>query len=135
MITICTRWETTQMSSELEWHMWRTIKGAFSVNRFVFIPKISSMQNYTFEQFDSMEEALESCTGKRIFLEPKGKYKLSYLTSHKDDDIVLVLGNCSKNNLDLIRPEDVSIRIESNKPSHLYGTNAAAIALAYRYGQ
>ena len=131
MITIVARWETTQMPAETEWQLWRQLRGAFKVKRFVFVPCIPEMDNYSFDQFDSMEEALESCEGKRAFLEPTG-----YNTVHElpQDDIVLILGNSAMSNIEHANVNETH-KIFSDTPTHLYGSNAAAIALALRYGQ
>jgi hypothetical protein len=134
MITIVARWETTQMSPEVEWQMWRQLRGAFKVKRFVFVPCIPEMDNYSFDQFDTMEEALASCEGERVFLEPGG-----YKTMHQipQGDIVMVFGNSAKGNFDhALVNETYQIFTEGGTAhNHLYGSNAAAIALAIRYGQ
>jgi len=128
MITIVTRWETHQMPAELEWRMWHQLRGAFKIDRFVFVPIVDELSGIAIDQFATMEEALESCEGQLVFLEPTGGKTVSEIPA---GDIVLVLGNSGRNNLKHAA-EDETYRIAYAGPSCLYGTNAAAIALAYR---
>lgn len=122
MITVITRYEPTQMPRDLEHRMWRQLKGAFDFRQLIFV-----------EDDDQMREALAQ-TGDthKVFLEPTGHKTLSDMPGH--DDIVFVLGNTALHNLRFVDPED-AYRINTPKPTDLYGINAAAIALAYRVGQ
>ena len=119
------------MPAELEWRMWRQLRGAFKIDRFVFMPIVDEMCNTGLDQYKTVEEALESCEGHRVFLEPTGVKTLAELPM---GDIVLILSNTSLNNLKYAKPEE-TYRIQTPFRTHLYGTNAAAIALAFREGQ
>jgi hypothetical protein len=134
MITVIARWEDTQMPRETEWQLWRQLRGAFKVKRFVFVPRYLEMDNYSFDQFDTMEEALASCEGERAFLEPGG-----YKNMHQipQGDIVMIFGNSAESNFSYADvSETYQIFTEGGtRHNHLYGSNAAAIALAFRYGQ
>jgi hypothetical protein len=81
-----------------------------------------------------MRQALDAVQGERVFLEPRGQLPV---TAIPDGDIVLVLGNTAENNLAYAAAaETYSIATEGTENhNHLYGVNAAAIALAIRYGQ
>jgi len=122
------------MPPETEWQLWRQLRGAFKVKRFVFVPRVPEMDNYSFDQFDTLEEALESCEGERVFLEPGG-----YNSMHQipQGDIVMVFGNSAESNFSHAKVnETYQIFTEGGtNHNHLYGSNAAAIALAIRYGQ
>lgn len=118
MITIITRYEDTQMPRELESRMWRQLKGAFATERPVFV-----------EDDAEMTEALANAPGRLIFLEPTGHNFVQDIP--REGDITLVLSNTAVNNLHFCKPED-AYRIDTPKKTHLYGINAAAIALAYR---
>ena len=131
MITIVTCWETLQMDPELEWRMWRQLKGAFDIDRFVFAPCQESMMTVNIDQYDDMQEALDSCQGSRVFLEVSGEKNLSEIPS---GDIVLVLGNTQGSNIAYAQPGE-TYKIATPSPTDMYGLNAAAIALAYHYGQ
>ena len=134
MITVVTRWEDTQMPQEVEFQMWRQLRGSFGIDRLIFVPTHHKMEGYSFEQYDSIEEALETCKGERVFLEPTG-YKS--VTKIPHGDIVLIIGNT---NLDNMKHAQVNETYRIDTPAgptkaHLFGSNAAAIALAIRWGQ
>lgn len=134
MITVIARWETGQMSPLKEWKMWRQLKGAFGIDRFIFVPVQEYMKGNSFDQYDTMEEALDVADGERVFLEPGGHNSVNDIPQ---DNIVLVIGNTSLNNMKHARPAQ-TYRINTagtDDHNHLYGTNAAAIALAIRHGQ
>jgi hypothetical protein len=132
MITVVARWETTQMPPETEFQLWRQLRGAFQINRMVFVPIMPSMVNYSISQYDTMEEALASCTGERVFLEPTGTKGMHDIP---EGDIVLVLGDSGNSNLQYAQDDETYIINTPSVKTHLYGVNAAAIALAIRYGQ
>lgn len=119
---IVTRWEDTQMPRDLERRMWRQLKGAFGVQKLVFV-----------ENDDDMAVALDALpsTTSRVFLEPTGKNDLSAIPY---GDIALILGNTQMHNRKFAQPHD-TYRIQTPNGTDLYGTNAAAIALALRHGQ
>lgn len=120
------------MPAELEYRMWRQLKGAFNVDRLVLTPQVPDFNRGIIDQYATMEEALASCQGHRVFLEPQGSDDLHDIPWHKDD-IVLVLGSTEHGNLHLVRPDDYQVQIQYPGPSDLYGINAAAIALAFRW--
>jgi hypothetical protein len=130
MITIVTRWETTQMPPEVEWQMWRQLKGAFEINRFIFTPVVDLEGG--FSQAESIEEALQAVgPASRVFLEPSGYNALSAIPT---GDIVIILGNTNMHNMEHAEVCE-TYKIHTPGATHLYGVNAAAIALAVRYGQ
>jgi len=94
-------------------------------DRYVFTPidqGVASYTNNSIDQYETMEEALSTCKGKRIFLEPKAKKVLKKLPK---GDIVIVIGNTNENNLEFSKEIE---RYSLNGPQ-LYGVNAAAVAL------
>lgn len=136
MITIIARWEDTQMPPETEWQMWGQLRGAFGITRFKFVPVMEGMSNIDIDQYDTMEDALASLPEgtSRAFLEPTG---WNPVTTLPQGDIAVIVGNTSHDNTayaDL--NETYSIRtLGVARHNHLYGINAAAIALALRLGQ
>ena len=114
--------------------MWRQLRGAYEIDRLIFVPRFPSMDGYTFDQADSMEEALRVLPGDchRVFLEPTGKKNISEIprTGH----IALILGDTNSHNL-MHADEDETYHIASPGSADLYGINAAAIALAIEFGQ
>lgn len=134
MLTIISRWETTQLTPETEWNMWRQLKGAYAVDRFVFVPILPAMDGYPLEQYATMEAALASTTDQRVFLEVSGTKGMGDLPL---GDMVLICGDTSTDNLAHTAAGEI-YRIASDglvTQNHLYGVNAAGIALAIRYGQ
>jgi len=128
MITVIARWDHTQLPSDTEWAMWNQMKGAFCIDRLVFVPALLNLGGI--EEFDTMEEALASSTGQRVFLEPTGDKVVSEIPS---GDIVVVVGNTGENNLQHAAQGE-TYRIEVHgRFGHLYGVNAAAIALYEGY--
>ena len=123
MITIITRYEDTQMPRDVDRQMWRQLKGAFRVDKLIFV-----------EDDKQLEDALmgTSDLGDHVFLEPLGSKTVKDIPT---GDIVMVVGNTAMNNRAWAEAdEEYSISCPS-LPTHLYGINAAAIALAFRHGQ
>lgn len=129
------------MPQQVEWQMWRQIKGAFTVGdsknfRLVFVPICHKLDGYTFDQYDTEQEAIDSLApGTQVcFLEPKG-FKSMYDLPSLQNDVALVLGNAHHSNMNtlVVPPEAYSIR--TAKDTDLFGINAAAIALAFMAGQ
>jgi len=136
MITVIARYETAQMPWELEWRMWRQLKGAFTTQpcelRFIFVPSLFGPHG-GFEEADTIEEALAMAgEGERIFLEPIGERGLTDIPD--SDHHIFVLGNTQQGNFRYAEPSE-TYRIATPGKADLYGINAAAIALAYWYGQ
>lgn len=136
MITIVTRWETLQLHPLEEWQLWRQMRGAFGITRFKFVPVVESMNSIDIDQYDTMEEALASLDPdvSRVFLEPTGYNPISDMPK---GDIALILGNTEKHNMDHAKVNETFVIATEGgtQHNHLYAPNAAAIALALRYGQ
>lgn len=114
------------MPPQIEWNMWRQIRGAFKVQRVIMTP----VNNMRVEQYPTIEAALQTCSGSRVFLEPKGQKSLNEIP---EGDIIIILGNTSMNNLSIAKPDE-TYRIDTPTTTDMYGVNAAAIAMAVRYG-
>jgi hypothetical protein len=119
------------MPFELEWRMWRQLRGAFEIDEFIFVGM--AHDGYTFRQAPTMKDALAVLPGdcQRVFLEPSGYNSLYEMPK---GDIALILGNTEQSNIHHAQVNE-TYRIASPGKSHLYPTDAAAIALALRYGQ
>ena len=133
-VTVIARWEDEQIEPPLEWKMWRQLRGAYEIDRLIFVPRIPSMDGYTFDQADTIEEALAVLPGdcQRVFLEPTGYNSVDAIP--KTGHIALILGNTAQHNM-MHAQVNETYRIHSPGSAHLYGINAAAIALALEYGQ
>ena len=135
MVTVVTRWESTQMEPMLEWRMWKQMRDAFRIKRFIFTPIMPELSNIDIDQYETMAEALEAVKdeGEFVFLEPTGKKTVHEIPKEGNGDIVLILGDSTRDNLEHA-DEDQCYRIETHgRYGHLYGINAASIALALRF--
>lgn len=130
MITVIARWESEQLPPAAEYQLWRQLRGAFNL-RMIFVPVTPGMEAYHLEQYATMEEALASAEGDRVFLEPTGEKGMGDIPQ---GDIVLITGSTQDNNLAHAGPGE-TYKIRSPSSTHLYPSEAAAIALAIRYGQ
>lgn len=118
------------MPPELEWRMWRQLKGAFEIDRFIFTPVVDHKGG--FDQADTIEQALKAVGPiPRVFLEPTGYNALSAIPT---GDIAMILGNTEMHNLTDAEVSE-TYKIYTPGATDLYGINAAAIAMAVRYGQ
>lgn len=119
------------MLPQYEYQLWRQLKNAFEVKRMIFVGIAAGMDDYHLEQYATMEDALEVAEGERVFLEPSG---MNWLSEIPKGDIVLITGNTDHDNTRYATADEM-YKIDSPQRSHLYPTDAAAIALAIRYGQ
>ena len=91
------------------------------------VPKLHDGAVKAVDQYDSMEEALDTCEGVRVFLEPTGTDRLEDIPL--DTDIVLVMGHAGEGNKRRAKPGDLVVRIDSPGMTDMFAVNAAAIAL------
>jgi hypothetical protein len=128
---IVTRWDTSQMEPDVEFAMWKALAGSFGIRDLIFTPIVTGLNvpglNGSIRQVETMEEALEEIGDlPRCFLEPEGEHDISDLPAHP---FALILGNTDQHNLALAQPGE-TYRIDApGKRPHLFGPNAAAIAL------
>ena len=119
------------MPPEVELTLWRKLRGAFKIKRMIFTPVLPELAAFNIEQYATMEEALDVAVGERAFLEPTG-----YKSMHElpQGDITLIFGNANMDNMAHANVNE-TFSIKTDGRTHLYGCEAAAIALAIRYGQ
>jgi hypothetical protein len=131
MITVIARWEDTQMPADVEYQMWRQLKGAYGIDRLIFTPVVETAFNV--EQYDNMMTCLlkADAEASRVFLEPSGYNPVGDIPQ---GDITLILGNTAMSNMEHAQVNE-TYSIASPASAHLYGISAASIALAIRYGQ
>lgn len=72
MITVVGMWEESWMDHErTERRIWKQTIQAYGVDRWIMLPKPRNRAEFTSpEQFDSMEEALDTIQSTRVFLVP-----------------------------------------------------------------
>jgi hypothetical protein len=79
------------------------------------------------DQYETMEEALETCEGTRIIMEPTGEVMLDEF--QHPQSAVYIFGNALRHNQ---RFEGVKVRINTPSMTDMFAINAAAIVLASR---
>ena len=119
------------MPFDLEWRMWRQLRGAFEIDEFIFVGE--AHDGYTFRQAPTMRDALAALPTdcQRVFLEPTGYNPVSAIP---DGDIAIIVGNTEHANIEHAEVNETYCIFTPGK-TDLYGINAAAIALAEWYAQ
>lgn len=126
MLTVVAYWDSAQLPHDLEWRVWRQLRGAYGVDRFCFVPAVEGI---AVDCFDDMPTAVEATRGVKVFLEPRGSQRLVDVPK---GDIVLVLGSTAHSNYALADPSrgDMLVGLPTKRPTDLYGVSAGAIAIA-----
>lgn len=126
LITIIGMWESEWLDPKIEMFMWRQLCAAYKVDRLVMVPKL--LENRTnVDQFDTVAEAIKSCYGTKIIMEPKGNVKLN--TLNHPENAVYIFGKAGKNNQDI---DGMKVRIDTPTMTDMFAISAAAIVLASR---
>lgn len=126
MITVVGRWEEGWLEHRIEYFMWKQLAAAFKVDRIVMVPK-SNNTRIPIDQYNTMEEALESCKGTKYFLEPTGSENIDDIEIN--GDVVFIFGNAMNHNKNYIKENDISVRIETPQSTDIFAVNALAITL------
>ena len=126
MITLVGRWEKGWLDHRVEYFMWKQLAAAYNVDRIVMVG-LSDEPRITIDQYRSMSEALASCQGEQVFLEPKGDISLREFAHPKD--AVYVFGNAMNHNL---KYAGTTVRIDTPTGTDMFAINAAAITLSAR---
>lgn len=126
MITLVGRWEKDWLEYRVELFIWKQLCAAFKVDRLIMVGKTGNPR-ITIDQYDTMEDALASCSGTFVFLEPKGDINLSDFTH--PTDAIYVFGNAMNHNLQY---DGSKVRINTPTTTDMFAFNAAAIVLADR---
>jgi len=130
MLTVIARWESDPELAACELRFWSQLKN-FGIDRLVFVGEFRQKVGY--EQFDTMVEALATAQGNRIFMEATGQKTMNDLPP-RDEDAVFIFGCTNRNNVPHMTVEQ-SYRIKEPMVTDMYQTCAAAVALAFWYGQ
>lgn len=126
MITLIGRWEKDWLDNRVELFIWKQLCSAYEVDRLVMVGK-SKNPRITIDQYDTMEEAINSSKGEVVLLEPKGNIILSNFIHPKD--AIYVFGNAMNHNL---KYNGITVRIDTPTMTDMFAFNAAAIVLADR---
>ena len=126
MVTLVGFWEYGWLEPKVELFMFRQLCAAYKVDRLVMIPTLLGPRT-SVDQYDTLEEALESCSGERIFLEPSGSEHLD--TFDHPEDAVYIFGKAMISNR---HEEGKMVRINTPSMTDMFAVNAAAIVLDNR---
>lgn len=129
MITIVGMWETGWLEPKVELFMFRQLRGAFKYDRLVMVPKLLGNRT-SVDEYDTMEEALESCEGELIFMEHRGDVMLHEFKHPQK--AVYVFGNAMMHNL---RFNGTNVRIDTPEKTDMFAVNAASIVLMDRINE
>jgi tRNA C32,U32 (ribose-2'-O)-methylase TrmJ len=130
MLTVIARWESDLELAACELRFWDQLKN-FGIDRLVFVGEIKPQVGY--DQYKTMEEALATAQGNRIFMEATGYNTLNDLPP-RNEDAVFIFGCTNRSNVAHMQV-DQSYRIAEPMVTDMYQTCAAAVALAFWYGQ
>jgi tRNA pseudouridine-54 N-methylase len=125
MITVISRWEFGWLDPSVEAFMWKQLTKAYKVDQVIFAP--TRLENRLFPiQKDSIEEAIASAQGKKVFLIPgEGNDLASF---EHPDDAVYIFGNAMNGNQQEAEGE-IQVQINTPAPIDFFAINAAAIVL------
>lgn len=127
MVTFIGTWESGWLEPKVEAFMFRQLRSAFQFERLVMVPENLEGHKTSVHQYATMEAALSSSPGRRVFLEPKGKHRWKDVPL--DEDLVFVMGCAGTSNMKLVRDDDIVLRIDTPSMSDMFAVNAAAIIL------
>lgn len=133
MITVIGMWEQgyTEEQVFFEDTVWKQTLSAFDVDRFVMVgPPDVLIPNVTIpEQYHTMDEALDSTSGQRVFLtfSPVMATLLSFYPHPKD--AVYIFGNPAENLAQYIRTEDHRVHIKTPNNVDLLACSCVAAVL------
>ena len=126
MITLVGMWEYGWLDPKVELFMFRQLCAAYGVDRLVMVPEMLAART-SVDQYPTIEEALDSCEGEVVFLEPSGDVSLKDFKHPKD--AVYVFGKAMISNK---HREGTKLRIETPNATDMFAINAASIVLADR---
>jgi len=132
MITVIVRWDDMQIPTDVEWQLWRQLRGAMGIDRFIFVPRIPQMIHLGYDHVDTMEEALLLADDPKVFLEHSGAKGMNDIP---DGDVTIIAGNTPTGNESYALPDEIYSIKQVGSGGIMYAINAVAIALAYRLGQ
>lgn len=126
-VTVVGMWEHGWLDQKVELFMFRQLRGAYKYDRLVMVPNLYNGGATAVDQYDTIEEALATCKGRKVFLEPTGESRMTDIPL--DEDIVIIMGNAFDGNKRRASADDLIVRIDSPGQTDMFAVNAAAIVL------
>lgn len=123
MVTVIGIWEVGYTTEQMfiEDSVWKQTLSAYNVDRFIMVRSNGAELERVSrpEQFDSMEEALATTTGERVFLTPRGVEPLD--SFDHPDDVVYIFGSAVDNLESYMTPNDHRIVINTPNKTVMFG--------------
>lgn len=133
MITIIGMWEQgyTLEQTFIEDTVWKQTLAAFAVDRFVMVtyPEVYVPNRIVPEQFDTMEEALASSTGERVFLSYPIEGTVELATFVHPIDAIYIFGRPGDNLASYITKNDHKVHILTPNRTDMLGCSCVAAVL------
>jgi len=126
MITLVGTWEHGWLDPKVELFMFRQLCAAYNVDRLVMVPKMLGRRT-SVDQYDTIEEAIASCDGDIVLMEPNGDISLGDFKHPKKATYVFGKAMISNRN-----QEGIKVRIDTPSKTDMFAVNAAAIVLESR---
>lgn len=131
MRELCFPWDDVQMDNDTEWRVWHQLWGVWKIDQLHTTPIVPARaQNSQIVQHATFEEAVDSCTGTRIFLDVDAADTLMDLPADLPNPSIIV-GSSELSTKGMEMPGDLVCRVITPAPGDMYGFNAAAIVLAW----
>lgn len=136
MITVIGMWEQgyTLEQTFIEDTIWKQTLNAYAVDRFVMVtyPEVYVPNRTVPEQYDTMEEALASSTGERVFLSYPIEGTVELATFSHPTDAIYIFGRPHDDLSTYINPGDHKVHINTPKNIDMLGCSCVAAVLYAR---
>jgi hypothetical protein len=136
VVTVIGMWEPgyTLEQTFIEDTVWKQTLSAYAVDRFIMVtyPDVRIDTVSSPEQYDTMEDALNSTTGERVFLSYPVEWSVLLRDFTHPPDAVYVFGRPGDDLSQYIRPEDHKIHIQTTNNVDMLGCSCVAAVLYAR---
>jgi hypothetical protein len=135
MVTVVGMWEPGYSLEQMffEDTVWKQTLSAFAVDRFLMVTSDTIIPNRSKpEQFPTMEDALASTEGERVFLTFAPDNALDMKSFAHPDNAVYVFGRPGDDLIQYIRPEDHRVHIDTPNNVDMLACSCVAAVLYAR---
>jgi len=129
VVTVIGMWEPGFSDYEqiIEWRMWKQAIMAYEVDHWLMVgppPK-----GGVFNQYDTLQEALDAAVGKKVFLIPSADLDIDEVILDEYSDIVFIFGNTPESMARYVG-DDLSLSINiPNGRTHLFAVTCLPLVL------
>lgn len=130
MLTVIGTWEPGLHTDDVfvEWRMWKNVCRAYAVDRWIMVGIKDQAPGGVCECIETMQDALDSAQGQRIFLIPHERDPIEDIDLF-GDDFVFIFGNASENLKRFVTEDDTVAFIDTPKPFDMFAPVACGIVL------